>query len=209
MSCHVNLAVDIPPAMARSWSAIMCIINWRAMSPHSIRTSTGISGRRRFVPSTVRISAGEVGDSSAMLSRSSGSVASCVANWPNHLEGAVLSEVLGSGPDQAGNPFTDDAGLDHLSHQVRADLLDPLIMPAHNRPQQVVLGTEVVTYGRVVALPGGLADLAVGDRKDAVLGRREDDLSRGTGSVPLRDLLRHSHHRTGTSVRPPTTRPST
>lgn len=43
-------------------------------------------------------------------------------------------------------------------------------MLVFDRADQVGLGTEVVADGRIVALPGGLADLTVGDREDAVLG---------------------------------------
>ena len=65
-----------------------------------------------------------------------------------------------------------------LLEHAPAPLLNLLEMPVHHGPDQVVLGAEVVADGRVVALPGRLADLPAGDGRDAPL--REQ---------PLRDLL--------------------
>jgi hypothetical protein len=45
-------------------------------------------------------------------------------------------------------------------------------VPAHDRADEVGLGTEVVADGGIVALTGGLTDLPVGDGENTVFGEQ-------------------------------------
>ena len=55
---------------------------------------------------------------------------------------------------------------------VFAQPLDGLAMLLFDGAHQVGLGAEVIADRGVVALPGGLADLPVGDGEDAVFGEQ-------------------------------------
>jgi hypothetical protein len=98
-------------------------------------------------------------------------------------------QVLGERQHQALDPFAHRAlARDALDH-APPDLLHPLVVPVHDRADELLLRAEVVADRRVVALARGLADLPAGDRRHAVLGeqplgRRHDRLARPGGLPP-------------------------
>ncbi len=76
---------------------------------------------------------------------------------------------------------------DHLFPQA----FDGLAVPLLDGPHQVGLSAEVIADGGVVALPGGLTDLPVGDGEHAMLGEQplgggQDRLLGGAGPLAAR-----------------------
>jgi len=103
----------------------------------------------------------------------------------------ALNLVLGERADQAGHPVPQVRGVSDPGHHAGTGPLDLLDVLAGDRADQVGLGAEVVTDGSVVALPGRLADLAVGDRVHPAFGEQPLRCARSASRVVLTcsDLL--------------------
>ncbi len=96
--------------------------------------------------------------------------------------GAQLGQVPGAGAHQAGHPVAHVGGVAGRGEHLLAQRVHPVAVSAQDGPQQVGLGAEVVADGGVVALPRGLADLAVGHGEHAAL--REQPLRDGEDQLP-------------------------